>query len=118
MGSKEAGHGSVDTVINTLDIHSKDPIPVRFRHLAHQTHKGDARVADENIHGGDLGESSLHGSAVGHIAADSGGTGGLCHLGGGRMLLFVEEVHPVTQARKQRNRCGTDAPAAAGNHNS
>ena len=114
---QEAGQGGIDAVVNTLDIHVKDPVPVRLLHGLHKPIEANARIADENIHIADLPEGGLHGGAVGHIAADRGGAGFSGNVRSGSVVLLIEEEHPVALLREELHRRPADPPGPAGDHN-
>ena len=116
MLPQEMGHGGIDAVVDPLDIHGEDPVPVGLLHHGHEPIVDDAGVADKDIHPGDPAEGLLHPGAVRHIAADGDRTGPLRHGGRGGVVLLVQEIYPVAPGGEQLHRRGPDAPGPAGDH--
>ena len=92
----------------------KNPVPFRLGHHAHEPGVADAGVADQNIHLAALLKGLAHRSAIGYVTADGRGTGFFRHGLSGLVVLFVQEINPVTQLAKQLHSRGANAPGAAG----
>ena len=114
---QKSGHGSVDAVVNSLDIHRKEPIPDFLFHHGHQPEVHNPGVADQHIYVSHLVKGPAHRLSIRHIAADGGGTGFLRQGLGSVVLFFIQEEHPVALGGKQLHRCRTDSPGTSGNQN-
>ena len=87
-------------MIDALDIHREDPIPLRLFHLAHESVAADARVADQNIHIAHRLEGGVYRFAICHITADAGCAGLFGNAPGSGMIFFVEEKDGMSQPGK------------------
>ena len=114
---QKEGQGGVDTVVDALDIHGKEPVPLRLGDLADETVVGDTCAANQDVYPGDLGKGCLYCGRIGYIALNSHGSGFPGHSLRSSVISGVEEPDPIPPGGKQPNSGGADTPGAAGNDN-
>ena len=77
-------------MIDTFDIHIKQPVPFAFGKILQKTGAANAGITDQNVQRRQGSNGVLHLGCVGNIAADGGRTG----LGGNGCIGALSNVVP------------------------